>query len=259
MIVSRQGDQLVLVRQVDHSMLSGWLAATWGAGPWEHPEPYTSCVVGARMHDVIWVPWDESLPRRADGVPYNFNEVQRHVILPYQKRGIDSVEALDPYAGLLVSLHFSGFYHSHWGWEFGSVEPEDAELVEAHVRDELERQRDLRRRLGLGAADERRLECNYKWLQMWDRISRDLCLLGFDAGYDVEQPPVPARVDGGQLSLRIRFEPGGVCRLDPYPLTVEPYRARIPCVRLPAAELDSLKGRWLAGGDDSIEVTFLSG
>src|SRR5438105_13350642 len=172
-ILREEQDQLVLVRQVDHSMLSGWLAACWGAGPWERPQPYSSCVVGARMHDVIWVTWDESLPCGPDGRPYNFRDVSRRVILPYQERGIDAVEALDPYAGLLTSLHFSGFYHSHWGWQAGSVDEDDREAVDAHVRHELDRQRRIRDRIGIDLVAERRLECNYKWLQMWDRISRD--------------------------------------------------------------------------------------
>ena len=249
----------MLVRQVDHSMLSGWLAACWGAGPWERPQPYSSCVVGARMHDVIWVPWDEALPCGPDGRPYNFRDVSRRVILPYQERGIDAVEALDPYAGLLTSLHFSGFYHSHWGWEAGSVDEDDREAVEAHVRHELDRQRRIRDRIGIDLVAERRLECNYKWLQMWDRISRDLCLFGFESGYSIDEPPVPARVDreAEELRLSIRLEPGNVCRLDPYPLTVQPYTARIPCVRVPLDELGSLQGRWLASGADFIEVTFL--
>jgi hypothetical protein len=257
-IVCQEADELVIVRQADHSMLSGWLAALWGGGPWERPEPYVSCVVGARMHDVIWVPWDEALPRREDGIPYNFNEVARPDILPYQKRGIDSVVALDPYGGLLVSLHFSGFYHSHWGWESGRVEPADKEAVDRHVEAELERQRGLRRQLRFGEADERRLECNYKWLQMWDRISRDLCLYGFDAGYEIEEPPVPAGAfTAGDLRLRIKLEPGGVCRLDPYPLTIEPYSARIPCVRVPRSRLEELPVRWREGGHDSVDVTFM--
>lgn len=259
MILREEGDQLVLVRQVDHSMLSGWLAAAWGAGPWERPEPYQSCVVGARLHDLIWVPWDEALPRRPDGRPYNFFEVARPLIVPYQRRGIDAVEALDAYAGMLASLHFSGFYHSHWGWEPLSVDDQDREVVAEHVDHELDRQRRLRVTLGLDQLGERRLECNYKWLQLWDRISLHICLFGFDSGYEAEYPSVPARVDGGEkLPLRIRLDPGGICLLDPYPLEVEPYRARIPCLRAPLAELDSLERRWRATGWDAMEVTFRS-
>src|SRR5438105_1168066 len=137
-------------------MLSVWLAASWCAGPWERPQPYSSCVIAARLHDLIWVPWDEALPRRPDGRPYNFREVPRQAILPYQQRGIDAVEALDPYAGLLVSLHFSGFYRSQWGWEFGEVDEADRAMVAEHVRHEDARQRRIRKTLGWDAQAERR-------------------------------------------------------------------------------------------------------
>ena len=259
MIVREDGDELVMVRQVDHSMLSGRLAAIWGAGPWERPQPYVSCIVGARMHDVIWVPWDESLPCAPDGRPYNFRDVARPVIIPYQQRGIDAVEALDAYAGLLVSLHFSGFYHSHWGWEPTRVDEADQEAVASHVRSELDRQRRIRERIGIDLVAEPRLECNYKWLQLWDRISLHICVFGFDSGYDAEMPALPARVgaEAEQIRLRMSLEPDNVCRLDPYPLTVQPYRASIPCVRAPLDDLGSLESHWLAGGADQIQVTFL--
>ena len=261
MIVREEADRLLLIRQVDHSMLSGWLAASWGAGPWERPQPYSSCVIAARLHDLIWVPWDEALPRRPDGRPYNFREVPRQVIVPYQQRGIDAVEALDPYAGLLVSLHFSGFYRSQWGWESGQVDAADREAVDQHLEHEEKRQQRIRQALDRDPAGERRLECNYKWLQMWDRISREICAYGFESGFSIDEPALPARVEAGaeEVRLRIRLERGGVCRLDPYPLSVEPYRARIPCVSVPLDDLDSLEDRWLAAGQEAIEVTFLPG
>ena len=96
---------------------------------------------------------------------------------------------------------------------------------------------------------------------MWDRISREICAFGFDSGLAIEEPPLPARVDGyaETLRLHIKLEPGGVCRLHPYPLTVQPYKARIPCVSVPLDDLDSLESRWLAAGEEGLEVTFLPG
>src|SRR5438105_3491484 len=139
------------------------------------------------------------------------------------------------------------------------VDDQDREVVAEHVDHELDRQRRLRVTLGLDQLGERRLECNYKWLQLWDRISLHICLFGFDSGYEAEYPSVQARVDGGEkLPLRIRLDHGGICLLDPYPLEVEPYRARIPCLRAPLAELDSLERRWRATGWDAMEVTFRS-
>ena len=257
-----EGDRLVLVRQTDHALLSGWLAAAWGAPPWNPPRPYDSCVVAGRLHDLPWAAFDEALPRRPDGRPYAFFEVARAVTTRLYSLGLDAVEAIDPYAGLLSSLHFSGFFTSHWGWRHGHAPPtlegEEGEAVERFVAHELARQRRLRDRLGVDGARDRELMCGYLWLQLWDRISLDVCRHGFD-GWSGEYPPTPVGPEPGAevVRLRVALEPGGVCRLDPYPLLPCPYRARVPAVRVPlAATGGELRRAWRAGGGDAIEVTF---
>jgi hypothetical protein len=263
-IVRQDGDHLVLVRQADHALLSGWLAAAWGAQPWSAPEPCRSAVVGARLHDVGWTPFDEALPRRPDGRPYAFHEVSRLVSTRLHVRGIDAVEAIDAYAGLLASLHFSGFFTSHWGWPQVSrtveLPPDERDAVERFVRHETARQGRLRERLGLTGALGRQLMCNYVWLQLWDRISLDVCRHGF-TGWAGDYPETPVAVaEGADVGrLHVELEPGGTCRLDPYPLLPNPYRARIPAVRVPAAAVSdgaALAEAWRSGGGDAIEVTF---
>lgn len=257
MIVREEPDgSLLLVRQVDHSMLSGWLAAAWGAPPWEPPSPREPAVIGARLHDYAWIPWDEALVLRPDGRPFNFLEVDRTRLAPLYERGADGVEALDAYAGLLVSLHYSGFYTSHWGWQHwgrSHLEGEARAAIERLLEREARRQQRIRDRFeGAEPALEAGLERNYKLLQLWDRISLEVCRRGGDA-WDQELPAVPGPA-GEPLTLRMRLEPGGVCRLDPYPLTAQPYRAAVPCVRVPAG--GDVRLAWAAGGGDAIVVEF---
>src|SRR6266536_4060459 len=113
MIVREDGGRLVLVRQTDHALLSGWLAAAWGRPPWTPPLPFDEAVVGARLHALPGARFDEALPLRPDGRPVAFHEVARVVSTRLYGGGIDAVEAIDPYAGRLASLHFSGFFASH--------------------------------------------------------------------------------------------------------------------------------------------------
>jgi hypothetical protein len=263
-IVREDGDDLVLVRQTDHALLSGWLAAAWGAPPWTAPRPYDSTVVGARLHDLAWTTFDEALPCRPDGRPYAFHEVARAISTRLYGHGLDAVEAVDPYAGLLASLHYSGFFTSHWGWRHGhsppSLEGSEGEAVRRFVEHELGRQRRLRDRLGVDAGMDRELMCNYLWLQLWDRISLDVCRHGF-GGWSGEYPAVPAGAEPGAetVRLRVELEPGGVCRLDPYPLLPCPYRARVPAVRVPlavAGDPGELRRAWRAGGAGAVEVAF---
>lgn len=262
MIVAEVGDQLVLVRLTDHALLSGWLAAVWGASPWSVPEPYHELVVAARLHDLAWSAFDETLPLRADGRPAGFAEIERGVRLRLYVAGIDAVEAIEPYAGLLDSLHYSGFFASHWGWPLTNrLEGADAAeraAVERFLAHEEARRRRLRERLGAGVADEGRLRCGYVWLQLWDRISLDVCRRGF-TGWSNEYPPAPVGPAEGAAEVRLRMElrPGGVCLLDPYPLLVEPYHARVPAVRVPrSADPAELRRAWLARGDGGVDVTF---
>jgi hypothetical protein len=205
------------------------------------------------------VPFDETLPRRPDGRPYAFFEVSRSVTTELYRRGLEAVTAIDAYAGLLCSLHYTGFYVSHWGWpelaRLESVPDEERPAVERFLAAESERQSHLRDSLGLGLAGEVELACNYKWLQLWDRISLDVCRRGF-TGWRGEYPAVPAspRPGTAELTLSIEMEPGGTCRLDPYPLLRRPYAARVPAVL--ARPDDDLQSAWLAGGAFGIDVTF---
>ncbi len=267
MIVREDGDELVLVRQTDHALLSGWLAAAWGAPPWTEARPRVSCVAAARLHDLPWAAYDETLPCRPDGRPYTFHELARTVTTRLYRRGLDAVEAIDPYAGLLSSLHFSGFFTNHWGWRRGFEPPslagEEGQAIGAFVEHELARQRRLRDLLGVGGARDRELMCGYVWLQLWDRISLDICRHGFD-GWAGQYPPAPVSAEPGSevVALRVELEPGGVCRLHPYPLLPRPYRARVPAVRVPIAatrDAGELERGWRSGGGDAIEVTFVPG
>jgi hypothetical protein len=265
-IVREEGGELVLVRQTDHALLSGWLAAAWGAPPWTPPRPYDVSVAAARLHDLPWAAFDETLPCGADGRPYAFHEISRTVTTRLYVHGLDALEAISPYAGLLGSLHFSGFFTSHWGWRHGhqppSLDGEEGGAIRSFVGHELARQHRLRERLRVDEVRDRELMCGYFWLQLWDRISLDICRHGF-AGWTGEYPPTPVSVEPGAevVRLRVALEPGGVCRLDPYPLLADPYRARVPAVRVPAqvGSPAELRRAWRAGAADGIDVTFLPG
>jgi len=266
-IVREEAGHLVLVRQSDHALLSGWLAAAWGAPPWTAPPARAAAVVAARLHDLAWTAFDEGLPRRPDGRPLTFFEVARTVSTRLYAHGIDAVEAIDPHAGLLTSLHFSGFFTSHWGWRHAgqaiATEDEDGAAVARFVEQERVRQSRLRDSLGVDPAGEAVLRCEYRWLQLWDRLSLDVCMRGFHGwtGYYQEAAlsPEPGAPD---VSLHVELEPGGVCRLAPYPLVLSPYRARVPAVHVPLADLAdaaAVERAWREGGSDGVDVTFRPG
>jgi hypothetical protein len=266
-IVRQEADTILLVRQADHAALSGRLAALWGAGPWQPPAPFPSAVLAARLHDMAWPPWDEAPGQRPDGLPQSFFEVDRVTATALYRRGADAVEALDPYAGLLVSLHYSGFYHGHWEWvPYSSpevyLEPQ-AGALRVWVREELARHERLKRALGVDADGEVRLAANYRWLQLWDRISLDCCRLDPASAWDEEYAPVTltAAPESAWTRLRVSMPEPGRCVLSPYPLRRDPFDASIPVVRLPrgaCADRETFLAAWREAEEARIEVRFSS-
>ena len=53
MIVQEQGDELVLIRQTDHAVLSGFFAREWGNDLFQRPEPFESLRLAATEHDNV--------------------------------------------------------------------------------------------------------------------------------------------------------------------------------------------------------------
>ncbi len=111
MIIQEQGDQLILIRQTDHAMLSGFFARALGNKVFSRPEPFESFCLAAAEHDNGWNEW-ELLPQidSKTFTPYNFMSIPTEDHVALYQRGIERVVRVDRYAGLLVSMHCAGLY-----------------------------------------------------------------------------------------------------------------------------------------------------
>ena len=111
MILQERIDHLLVIRQTDHALLSGFLAREWGNADFKRPELFESFCLAAREHDNGWGEWEQSPqldPKTR--LPYTFMSIptEQHVAL--YDRGIERIIKVDPYAGLLVSMHCTGLY-----------------------------------------------------------------------------------------------------------------------------------------------------
>jgi Protein of unknown function (DUF3891) len=174
----------LLFGQHEHALMAGEFARRWG----ERPDPFESTVYAVANHDLAWrepdreVLWNEEKDR-----PYSFMDYPLHLKLPAQEWGIDRVEARDPYAGCLCSMHYARFL-------LDTERPEEIEFREA----EFERQRRLEE--GMSAAGLENLERNFRFLRICDGISLFLCLN--EPGGDEDPPPYP----GGFVFEGRRFD-----------------------------------------------------
>lgn len=239
MITRRDGD-LYLVEQTEHARLAGDAAARWGNDRFAAPEPRESVVRAAAMHDEGWREADAE-PLFGDGArrPRHFTEVTGEQHVPLYRRGVDAVMAADRYAGLLVSMHWTGLYRSRWGMGLGRVEPADSPLKEEAVEREERRWIEVKRELTetMSRTDlELSAWHNYELLQAWDLLSLYVCagdlrpssgaapraVVAGLASLDHDPGPrtlgaVPVGVGGERVELTLTPVEPGVVAVDPYP------------------------------------------
>lgn len=179
MFVWCSGGELRLIRQTDHMRQVGEMGEAWGSEAVVlASEGRDHLLCAAYQHDRGWWEW-EAHPTLdpATHRPHNFNTVPARQHVGFYRRGIDEVEALDPYAGLLASLHGQGIYMGRFGVE-GEPVPSPEQVAQfdpalrAFIAAESERQRRLRIELTL---DDSVLWRQYTLLQAWDRLSMFFC------------------------------------------------------------------------------------
>lgn len=239
MLVTRRDARLALVAQPDHAAVAGALARQWGNRRFTAPVAHEALICAADHHDDGWL--------ELDGRPM-FNHEQRRpshfVELPLAEtagpytRGVESVYARNQHAGVLVSMHFSGFYTSRWGIG-GAAPPDNPLAVEVVATQEARWMPALREAWGYRG---RRSEFDahnwhaYEVLQAVDLMSLALCLM------DLEQPSrggpvdvanslaaihqaagprlitgVPQAVGGPYATLQLTVAEPGAVQVEPYP------------------------------------------
>ena len=218
MIVRDTGDAWQIVLQPDHAVLSEQLCRSWGNEEIVAPAPLQSLAVASRRHDDGWAVWERSPALDPEsGQPLTFLEVQVPLHLAFYRAAISAVSEEDAYAGLLVSMHGAGIYRGRYGSqsELKLKHAADVkELVDVFV-DEQEADFDARISELELAEDERWI--NYRFLQVYDRLSLYFCMKDLDGGEADTLKPIPTDYAGEETELAI--EPLGAWHvsMDPFP------------------------------------------
>ena len=229
MIVQRRDGQLLLIRQTDHAFLAGDLARHWGNATFAVPSPRDPLVFAAEHHDDGWLVW-ESAPRvdSATRRPYQFTSLPIAEHVGFYRAGIESVVARNPYAGLLTVMHLTGLYQMRFGTDRHMQPrtlPEDEDRLKSRVVDELsEQQQALRQDLPRQGVPTTWLEpphlwCNYRLLQVFDRLSLYFCVA---PPRPSTLEPVPTDCEGGETQLNLRPLNEWSVSIAPYPVDRSP-------------------------------------
>lgn len=218
----------------------------WGSGDFESPSPEGSLITGAFMHDTGWQEFDHQPRINADEkadtpTPINFHELPPQTWVDMYEQGIDTVSSVDPYAGLVVSLHGVGLQNRRYGLTLEWSRP--GTTFTEFIRREQRRQRRLIEQIGeqdglsITAEDKvtlRRLQdddyeperydgqlwYNYKLLQTWDTLSHILCATADQTvETTIEHTPVTVHTD---TSIEVCSEGANAYQVDPYPFSIDP-------------------------------------
>ncbi|MFC4766276.1 DUF3891 family protein [Effusibacillus consociatus] len=166
MIVHERDHDFIMIRQHDHAQVSGEAAKHWKTEFFPGFERHEDVILGIYQHDRAWIELDDTpLWNDRNHVPYSFVDFPSSLKLTFYRKGIDEVEVINPYAGLLCSLHYASFFEN-------DTHPAGQEFL----RSERKRQQGLVQRLHLHGATMDELQFHFRLLQFCDNLSLYLCL-----------------------------------------------------------------------------------
>jgi len=240
MIVHEQDNEVVVIRQTDHALLSGFFAREWGNDVFQRPEPFESFRLAAAEHDNGWQEW-EVQPEidSATFLPYSFMSIPTEEHIALYQHGLERILKVDHYAALLVSMHCAGLYDrtraTMPGFSAKYVRSHESTMVNDFVQRLKLRQ--LRLKVDLRAnpatkmfTEEKFLQANVQRLEVLDRLSLYFCLptLG-----DSTIENVPVNYEGGEADWELRRETPESITVAPYPFRREPLSVSILARRVP--------------------------
>lgn len=210
MIVREKPGSFLLVKQHDHALASGTFAEYW-AGELHPREPTLHAVTN---HDVAWRDLDrEARWNEAASRPYSFTDYPVGPKVRAYAAGIDWLEARDPYAACLCSMHYETLAR-----DFGKTE-EEARFAEAEARRQA--------KLGecISGEESRNLARNLRFLKLCDGLSLFVCLN--EPGEDGKPPPYPGGFEFDGVRFEPRWEDERTLSFRPEPFS-EPFEIEIP-------------------------------
>lgn len=248
MVIARRDGRLTMVRHPDHAALCGVLARAWR----DVPGPVEGFVHACAHHDDAWHGPD-SQPRHhpSEPRPMHFIELPIDEHPGFYGPVARDMAADDPYASLLVGMHWVGLYRGRWGMHPSPPPgpPEAERLKDEMIAAEDERGVRLRRELwggeGLRSDFEAVAWHHYELLQVLDLVSLALCLVDLETPSEGDPAPVPRTLPGfdqpsgprligavplgrGRVELRLEVVGEEQVAIDPWPFAQDAVDIEVP-------------------------------
>ena len=214
MIRRDDGNDWLLIQQVDHAHLAADIAAVWGNDE-VSPLPLSPLLLPTiRHHDDGWRVWSES-PRidPKTGWPRNFTEMPMPVATALWRDSITQCAERSPLAGVWVSRHFCWLAEN--ARQHRDEEKDEVAAIDAFLANQAHWQFEWQELLTTEfdtAEFEPLAEIGYRYLQFFDSVSLWLCC---DTA-DLFQSDIPAT-----KGIRFANNDSQTIHIDPFPLSVD--------------------------------------
>ncbi len=232
MIVRHDGDKLILIGQTDHSKLVGQFAAHWGNDQFAIPKPYETIARAATFHDFGWLRY-ETNPVLADNneTPGFRSIAADEDQLKSFQWCIDWLSDVDPYSGLIVSMHRTGL----WRGRYNTVAHPTMNAARSLAPgvEEFIATNEARQAQGRAARDEAEVWTNYHLMQVWDLLGLYFCC---QDPYEDYIEPVPQTYSAdGKAGVKMTLTPKDrtTVAFDPFPFAEKGVEVQLAWKRIP--------------------------
>ncbi len=219
MLIRTSGEQVIVISQPAHAVISGQIARAWGNQRFGAVEPFDDVCLGALLHDIGWSDWEQDPTLNHEtGLPHTFMQLATRVHLDIWENAARRALAFGLYPALLTSMHFTGLYERFHDYSRDSET--DAREARALVARELAFQESivaaLRAQPSMAPfATDEVLRRNRGLVALWDGMSLAIC-------HGMTEPrtfrSVPAATTDADLTLQPAE--GGVS-VEPWPFAVD--------------------------------------
>ncbi len=176
MIIRETSLGFIMVGQHDHAQLSGEVARHFRKEFFPTSQWYNDALEAVFQHDRSWIGLDDTpVWNDQHAAPMSFVDYPLIPKLTFYQKGLDETEAMNPYAALLCSMHYTSFLGNHL-------------LPAEHLfmKTEKERQRNLRKMFP--EINQNLIHLHFQLLQLCDNISLYVCLNEPGIGKQQEHP-----------------------------------------------------------------------
>ena len=239
MVCPYDDSRLLLILQIDHSRIAGWIAAHWGNDRFARLCPYASMVLAAQEHDSGWWEWEIKPSVNEQGYPSDYIGSIKHlgqgVWLDLYRGVIERLASRDPYAAYFISMHGEALLSQGMGLLPSMPDYRNDPAVQNFIAEQkaprarwlaqLRTDPDL-----IALTQDSHLWTNFKLMEVFDQFAQFVCnRYPFNSQARKNGPtnklsnvPVPVADGTPDITLTIDVQNEYEAIVQPYPFDISP-------------------------------------